>query len=254
MKLAYNLKDRRDVKAVLGLIVLQADETMEDEFRSVLNEDNVRLYHSRIPSGVDVTPQTLMQMKADLPAAAALLPASAEFDVIGYGCTSGATFIGPQTVCDLVQASHPGAAVTDPISAVVAACRKLKIKRMGFITPYAADVSEAMRKHLEKEGLKIADFASFEQKEEAVVARISDRSVLQALVAMGADKTLDGLFVSCTNLRSFSIIDEAERLTGKPVITSNQALYWHMLTLAGLPVVGTGPGRLFSASSQHDMV
>jgi len=245
MKLPYDLEDPKDVKAVLGLIVLQADETLETEFRSALTDPGIRLFHSRIPSGTDLTPETLMQMKTDLPAAAALLPKTAGFDVIGYACTSGATFIGSDTVRDLIQHHHPTAAVTNPIVAALAAFKALSLKRIGFVTPYVADVSAAMRALLEKEGMVITSFGSFEQMEESRVARISDQSVLNALLQMREEAELDGIFVSCTNINSFKIIEEAERLIQKPVITSNQALLWHMLTLAGVPTSAAGPGHLF---------
>ncbi|WP_415235571.1 Asp/Glu racemase [Sneathiella sp.] len=248
MKLPYDIDDRADRKTALGLIVLQADETIENEIRSVLDNDAVGLLHSRIPSGADLTPETLMQMKADLPAAAALLPKSAQFDVIAYACTSGATYIGSKTVKTLVQNIHPTAQVTDPMRAVLAACKALRIKRIGFITPYIEEVSDAMRTLLEQSGLEISAFGSFSEEQEAIVARISDRSILKALIDLSKQNDVDGLFVSCTNLNSFSIIDEAEQRTGKPVVSSNQALYWHMLTLAGLPTIGKGPGRLFSNS------
>ncbi|WP_169569948.1 Asp/Glu racemase [Sneathiella limimaris] len=247
MKLSYDLEDPKDIKAVLGLIVLQADETLETEFRSVLTDPSIRLYHSRIPSGADLNPETLMQMKADLPMAASLLPKTAEFDVIGYACTSGATFIGRDTVRKLIQTHHPDALVSDPITAVLAAFRKLNLKRLGFITPYVAEVSAAMRELLENEGLDIAAFGSFEQMEEALVARISDQSVLNALIDMGSRDDIEGLFVSCTNVNSFGIIEEAERLINKPVVTSNQALFWHMLTLSDVATKGAGPGKLFNS-------
>jgi maleate isomerase len=247
MKLTYNLSDPSAIKAVLGLIVLQADETLENEVRAVLQDPWVRLLHSRIPSGADLNPQTLMQMKEDLPAAAALLPTTAVFDVIAYACTSGATFIGPDTVKSLITEHHPTAQVTNPITAVLAACAALNIKRLGFITPYVAEVSDTMRTYLQDHGLEIAAFGSFEQMEESVVARISERSVLEALVKIGKDEALDGLFLSCTNLNSFGVIEEAEKIIGKPIISSNQALYWHMRKLANLPTLGAGPGKLFNA-------
>ncbi len=247
MKLPYKLSDPSVIKATLGLIVLQADETLENEVRSISHDPSIRLLHSRIPSGADLNPQTLLQMKEDLPFAASLLPLTANFDVIAYACTSGATFIGPNTVKSLITRHHPGAQVTDPITAVLAACTALNIKRLGFITPYVAEVSDRMREYLINQGLDIAAFGSFEQMEEAVVARISEGSILDALVNMGKDETLDGLFLSCTNLNSFGVIEDAEKIIGKPVISSNQALYWHMRKLARLSISGTGPGRLFNA-------
>jgi maleate isomerase len=53
--------------------------------------------------------------------------------------------------------------------------------------------------------------------------------------------------VSCTNLRTAEVIEDAEARLGKPVISSNQALFWHIRKLAGLPVANNGLGRLFAA-------
>ncbi|UYV35878.1 hypothetical protein N4R57_12520 [Rhodobacteraceae bacterium D3-12] len=46
-------------------------------------------------------------------------------------------------------------------------------------------------------------------------------------------------------MRCFSVLEEAEAVTGVPVISSNLALIWHMLKLAGIEAKGWGPGRLF---------
>lgn len=246
MKLPFTLDKGAASKAAIGIIVLQSDETLESEIRAVFSHPGVALYHARIPSAAEVTRETLSQMELDLPQTAALLPTANDLAVVGYGCTSGATVIGPDRVAGLIQATHPGAKTTDPISAVMAACRHLGVNRLGFITPYVADVSEAMRVLLEENGFSVAAFGSFEQDEEAVVSRISTASVLDAICSIGVDDAVDAVFASCTNLRSFDIIEQAEAEIGKPVITSNQALAWHMLTLAGLPTKSRGPGRLFN--------
>jgi maleate isomerase len=227
----------------LGLIVLSTDETMEPELASVFAPAGVPVFHSRIPSQPDVTPETLAQMEADLPAAATLLPRVISFGAIGYGCTSGATIIGADKVEAIVQRAHPGVPVTNPITAVMAACRALGAKKIGFLTPYVADVSGAMRALLEKNGFEIAAFASFEEGQERVVARISEASVLAAVVDLGRSEC-DVVFTSCTNLRAFHVIEQAEAAIGKPVISSNSALCWHMARLAGRKVAG--PGRLFA--------
>jgi len=39
----------------------------------------------------------------------------------------------------------------------------------------------------------------------------------------------DAIFISCTNLRTFEIIEKLERDLGVPVITSNQATLWMAL-------------------------
>ncbi|PLS23541.1 maleate cis-trans isomerase family protein [Neptunicoccus cionae] len=228
--------------AALGLIVLSTDETMEPELSGVFGPARVPVYHSRLPSQADVTPETLAQMEADLPASAALLPQGVSFGAIGYGCTSGATIIGEDRVAACVHTSHAGVPVTNPMTAVMAACRALGAEKIGFLTPYVADVSAAMRKLLEENGFAITGFTSFEEGREKVVARIAESSVLAAVEELGQGDC-DLVFASCTNLRAFNIIEQAEARIGKPVISSNSALAWHLAHLAGRNV--PGPGRLF---------
>ena len=103
-----------------------------------------------------------------------------------------------------------------------------------------------MQALLEAHGLEIVAFGSFEQESDHAVARISTRSVVDAIDALAAGGEVDAVFASCTNLRTFPVIEKAEKRIGKPVISSNQALAWHMLHLAGLAEEATGPGRLFA--------
>lgn len=247
MKLPFSLDGGAASKAALGLIVLQMDETLEAELRTVFNQPGVALFHTRIPSAEEISPQTLKQMEVELPGVAGLLPSTEPLTVVGYGCTSGATVIGSDKVAALINQVHPDAKVTDPITAVIAALKSLNISKIGFITPYVAEVSAAMRDLLGKNGISVSGVASFEQSQDPVVARISPASILDAVIAVGKDEAVEAVFVSCTNLRCFDIIETAEEKIGKPVISSNQALAWHMLKLAELPTLDAGPGRLFES-------
>lgn len=134
-KLPYSTGLGLGQSAKIGLIVLQTDQTIEDEFRQILAIDGVACYHSRIANAMQVTPQTLAKMQADLPIAARLLPKAFMFDAIGYGCTSGATIIGEDRVAQLILAQHPNAQVSNPLSACKAACTALKLNRIALLTP-----------------------------------------------------------------------------------------------------------------------
>lgn len=235
MKLAFATDDGMGTAAALGLIVLPADETLENEMRAMMPEPGVALFHSRIAMPPEVTTETLAGMAEALPDAVGMLP-ECRLDVIGYGCTSGATVIGSEGVRVRVRAIHPEAEVTDPISATLAACRALGVRRLGFVTPYVASVSAAMRGLLTENGLKISAFASFEEGDDRVVARIAPASILAAIDEVAGRADCDAVFISCTNLRVAGIAAEAERRIGRPVISSNIALGWHMRALAGLPL------------------
>ena len=54
----------------------------------------------------------------------------------------------------------------------------------------------------------------------------------------------EALFVSCTALRSAEVAEEIESRIGRPVVTSNQALFWRSLRAAGCGLPVPGHGRL----------
>ncbi len=247
MQLPFDCDEGLGSRAALGLIVLQADETIETEFRPLFDLEDVVLYHARIPSDPEVNEETLMRMKAGLTDTAALLPGNRPLDVIGYACTSASTVIGSGAVEAAVQKAHPHARVTNPAVAVVAALNHLGVTRVGVVTPYIAEVSEAVVDLLRKEGLDPVRVGSFGQSGEATVARITPKSVEHAVQAIGEDPEVEAVFASCTNLRTFPVIEACEKKLGKSVISSNLALAWHMMRLAGLKTTGAGPGTLFES-------
>ena len=235
-------------KARLGLIVLQTDQTIEHEFARVFEpQEGVALYAARIPNAMEVSPETLRQMAVDLPHTAGLLPAQFGFDVLGYGCTSGATMIGEDRVDRLIRDVHPQASTTNPISACKAALAALGLKRIALVTPYPVNVTVEMQANLQSAGFQTTAVATFGQSDDFTVARISPASILQAVTQIGARSDCDGVFVSCTSLRALQIIARAEAAIHKPVIASNQALAWHMMRLAGINGGPANLGQLFSA-------
>lgn len=234
-------------QARIGLIVLQTDQTIEHEFAEMLRAPGVALYHARIPNAMEVSPETLRQMQLDLPATAALLPASFGFDAVGYACTSGATMIGEARVDEMIRAVHPQARTSNPITACKAALGALGLRRVALVTPYPPEVTLEMQANLRAAGFETTAVASFNQSDDFTVARITADSILKAATAIGARDEVEGVFVSCTSLRALDVIEEAEARIGKPVIASNQVLAWHLARLAGLSDSRQGFGRLFAS-------
>ncbi|WP_412564354.1 Asp/Glu racemase [Thalassobius sp. MITS945101] len=239
----YDLSPALGHRANLGLVVLQTDETIEYE-AALLDQPGLARYVTRVPSGAEVTQETLKAMAEDLPRAASLLPPSVSFDVIGYGCTSGSMAIGPDRVAALVSGSADCKAVTNPLTAALAACAALGIRRLGVLTPYIETVSRPLCDAFQSAGIAVTGHLSFGEEEEAKVARIDPASIAAGARNVGQSADCDAVFLSCTNLRCFGIIDDLEAELDKPVLSSNQVLFWHMARLAGLGDL-TGPGRLF---------
>lgn len=230
----YELSGPIGTRAALGLVVLQSDETIEHDFRKIFSAEDISLYVTRVPSGADVTTETLASMSAALPAAARLLPPELHYDVVGYGCTSGTAVIGPQKIAEQVKSGCNAAHVTDPLTALVALCVDRGVSRLGFLSPYIAPVSQTLRDALNARGVQTPVFGSFDEAEETRVAKISEHSLFRAASALGQDPEVEAVFMSCTNLRTLEVIPRIEAHLGKPVFSSNQALSWHMAKLAGI--------------------
>lgn len=225
----------------LGMIVLQTDETIERDLRRML-PGQAALYVSRVPSGADVTPDSLRAMSAHIGDAAALLPQAAPFAAVGYGCTSATSQIGAQEVARLIGSGAQTAHVTDPLTALTAACRAIGITRLAFLSPYTADVSDKLRAALEARGIATPVFGSFDEASEAAVVRIAPESIIEAACDLASRGDAQAIFLSCTNLRTLDVIETIEARTGLPCLSSNQVLGWHLSRYAG--VDGVIPGKL----------
>ena len=55
----------------------------------------------------------------------------------------------------------------------------------------------------------------------------------------------EAIFLSCGGIRSLEVAHEIEKITGKPVITSNQAQFWSCLRRAGIKDKLVGFGKIF---------
>lgn len=246
MTLDYELTSSRPKQ--IGLIVLQADETLERDLRLLLPND-LEFLVSRVPSATSVSRENLQAMANELTQAASLLPVGANLSAVGYGCTSGTAQIGAAHIASLIQAGIQTPTVTEPVSALIAACAHLGVTRIGLISPYVASVSDQLRVVLADAGIRVTHFASFDEPSEERVVRISLDSITAAAIAMGDAEDCEAVFLSCTNLRTLDVIAQITTQIEKPVLSSNQVLAWHLCRL--LDVVPQQPqfGRLFDPAA-----
>jgi maleate isomerase len=239
--MSYPYTSVPNLAPALGLIVLQPDETLEGEMRVMLPLETA-LYVSRVPSADAVSSETLATMALHLQGSAALFPKAAQFASIGYGCTSGSAEIGSDRIAGFIRGGATTAHVTNPLSALIAACQHLGIARLALLSPYVAEVSAKLCDALAASGIETPVFGSFDEAEEAKVVRIDGPSIIAAATDLAHQGGVDAIFLSCTNLRTLSVIDAIEDVTGLPCLSSNQVLAWHMANAAGS--AAQIPGRL----------
>lgn len=229
-------------RARLGLIVLAGDATVEQDFRSLGLGAEIGLFVSRVPS-LAVTVENLLMTARGLGAATALLLPGQRLDVVAYACTSGAVIAGEASVGEAIGAVRPGVPVTTPITAALAGLARLGARRVAMLTPYVEEVNAPVVRHMAGQGIEIVDIATFDLLAEDDMARVTPDAIVAAVEGLDHARA-DAVFVSCTALRAMGTIERLEARLGKPVLSSNHALAWHALRLAGVADPISGFGRL----------
>lgn len=232
-------------RARIGLIVLASDYTVENEYRQVFTQPGMDVFHARISNAPNITPETLAAMGPSITETASRLLPGDTLDVLAYGCTSASMVLGPDKVNSLLLDAKPEAKVTNPVSAAFAAFDALGARRIAVLTPYRRDVNEIVREGLENGGYDVVVFGSFNEEMDPVVASIDDTSLKTAIRTITRDRDVDSVFVSCTSVRLMHVVAEIEAELDLPVTSSNHAMAWHCMRLAGEQTPLPGFGRLF---------
>lgn len=235
-------------RARIGFVVLSSDYTLEHEIRTVLhvaNQPGLDVFHSRIANSPEITPQTLAAMEPTIVETASRLLPGDTLDVLAYGCTSASMVLGPERVNTLLNKAKPEAHATNPVTAAFAAFNTLGAKRIAVLTPYTSDVNEIVRAGLKAGGFEIPVFGSFNEPLDPVVAQIDTASLKSAIKTITRSHDVDAVFISCTSVRLMHAVAEIEAELGLPTTSSNHAMAWHCLRLAGVEDEIEGLGQLY---------
>ncbi|HSU04766.1 MAG TPA: Asp/Glu racemase [Acetobacteraceae bacterium] len=243
--LPCTLDDGIGRRASIGLLVLATDQTMEHEFRLLIRQPGVALYESRLFNDADITPATLRAMRERIAPATELILPGSKLDVVAFGCTSASMELGEDEVFRQIRTVRPGVACTTPVTAAFAAFKALGARRIGVLTPYSAEVNAGVRRYLDRNGVTVAAFGTFDKRDDREAARIAPDSIAAGVRALARGAQLDCVFVSCTSLRLSEIVAEIEADIGLPVTSSDHAMAWHCLRLAGVRDAVADAGRLF---------
>lgn len=235
-------------RARIGLMVLATDFTIEHEWRAIMaGLTGVALYESRILNDAQITPETLRAMEPRIAAATDVILPGSPIDVVAYGCTSAAMAIGEEKVFARIREARPQARCTTHITAAFAAFHALKARRIGVLTPYRADVNRIVADYIRARGFEVPVFGSFNEQDDGIVAKITPASVKRGVETILSHAPVDAVFVSCTSVRLAEAARGIEAETGIPITSSNHAMAWHALRLAGVGDAMPQWGRLFEA-------
>jgi maleate isomerase len=234
----------------IGVIVLSTSLTVEFEFSHML-PDGVSFHVTRCrfadTSKNEKEKEAAFLQMEDQVIRCAEQVAMVRPDVILYACTVG-SFLGDQNHHRVLadKMTHAtGIACITTTTAVIDAIQALGLKKITLISPYPESMGAKEKTVLEQEipGLRVLTMnhmgvlGSFEKNliPPADTYRLAKKTV---------DAKADGLFISCTALRTMELIEPLEQDLQIPVISSTQASLWACLRKCRIRGIA-GFGRLF---------
>lgn len=169
--------------------------------------------------------------------------------VVAYACTSG-SFVEGATGEEVLRrtmedAGAPAARTTS--GALIEALRALGVTRLSIATPYVEPVTRRLVSYLAEHGVRTMSSEGLGLL--GNIWRVTYSEVVE-IVRAADDPAADALFISCTNLPTYDVIEPLEQALGKPVLTANQVTMWAALRALGRQA--TGRGTLLGTSDHRN--
>ena len=239
-------------RARIGVLVPPGNPTVEPELYRMA-PSGVSVHFARLDSSSsasapgahggmeDRTQAYVDSLPAVAPVLGAVNPAIVALAFTAASYSNG--FAREAALADRI-ASLTGSPALTAAQAILAALEHLGVKRLALGTPYPESISAMGRAYWEAAGLTVAGYARL-----SGVTNIYDESEERAYrLARQADvPDADALLLSGTGLPTIGVLELLERDLGKPVVSSNQALLWRALRMAGVREPVPGFGRLLVA-------
>jgi maleate cis-trans isomerase len=147
-----------------------------------------------------------------------------EHDVVAYGCTAASFISGRAGDAAFARelADLTGKPVVTTAQAMVAVLHEHQAKDIALVTPYADRVNARLKAYLADSGIRVQRFNSFDAADVEALGRIQAGEVA-ALAAETMSADCDALFIACSQLPTYEIVDELRSRFGRPVWSSVQA-------------------------------
>jgi maleate isomerase len=226
-----------------GVLIPSGNSVAEPELRA-MQPAETSLLVTRLSLRGSSKPE-LMRMLDRLEAASELL-ADAEVQCIVFHCTAVSTF-APDLAHGIRARieSASGIRCFTTAEAILAALAHLKATKVSLLTPYIDEVHRREIEFLQANGVRVVGGAHLGIDTNSEMAKLQPDAMLD-WAGENVDANADACLLSCTAIKSAGIIARLEARCGRPVVTSNQAMMWHLLRTSGINDGVDGFGRLFS--------
>tara|TARA_B100000579_G_C22769650_1_gene823306 strand:+ start:316 stop:1107 length:792 start_codon:yes stop_codon:yes gene_type:complete len=233
----------RNARGKIGFVLIPNEQTIEKDMLSWAPKD-VGMYFSRAIMPHEISTSALAKCKDTLAETAKRILPDDKLDVICFACTSGAVAVGEDISMKELIKAHPDSKATTLITGVRKALNTLGIKKLSIGTPYADELNTEMAKYFIQNDFEILNFQGMNLDYDRDMIKVSPDYLIEFAKAVDHPES-DGFLMSCGALRAMDVIDQIEDAIGKPVVTSNQAMLWECLRLAGIEDKISKLGKLF---------
>jgi len=231
-------------RARLGFILMSTDLAAESDFFAMAPE-GVAVHITRLKTEDYTTNETLARHIEHMADAASRIQPDTRPEVISYSCTSGSIVIGEDRVMEEIRRGAPWAKPMCIVTGVVDALQALGARKIVVGTPYLDEINTAEAEFLVAKGFEVLDIQGLNLETGIEFGRVTP--AYWKTFAQEIDRPdADAIFLSCGGIRALEVAAEIESLTGKPLVTSNQAQFWSCLRRAGIEDRLPGFGTLFS--------
>ncbi|WP_434361135.1 Asp/Glu racemase [Parasalinivibrio latis] len=229
----------------IGLIALATDINIENNLSSLL-PNNIGLFTTRIQNTNPLTMENLRKMEGGFESTLATILPGSELDLVIFGCTSGTIALGEELIEKKIGEVRSDSFVTNPVKAAIAAFEHFGAKKVSILTPYTDEINQNVAEYFSSMGYEVLNIVGFGFTDDTLMTSISTNDIKEAAV-LTCHPDADLLFISCTALRASVVVEVLEHQLERPVVTSNQALVWHSLSLLKSKEAPLGCGCLFSS-------
>ena len=217
----------------VGLMVPANNTTMEGELTAWLSP-GTRCVTIRIPRGKGLlTAESIPAYKTQaLELARGFRRAG--IDILAFGCTAASFIAGPAQESALTQelADAAGVPVVTTARAMVQALQDQGAHAIAVVTPYQDSVNRQIRLFLTDGGIHVRAFDSLYAKDVDALGRI-DADAVAAMARKTMRPECDAMFIACSQLPTFAILEPLRAEFGRPVLSSIQATAWQIMRTLG---------------------
>jgi maleate isomerase len=241
----------------VGLMVPSSNVTMEAELpemfrrRGAVAPETFTFHSSRVRMR-NVTPEELARMDRDGDRCAAEL-ADARVDVLAYACLVAIMHQGPGQherteahLAEVAAANGCPAPVVTSAGALVRGVRALGVTRIALVAPYLRPLTDLVIRYLRDAGIETVRSVSLEIADNLQVAAHAPALLPEIARRLDLDGVEAVVLSACVQMPSLAVIEQAEAMLDRPVLSAAVATAYDILDRLGLEPVVPGAGTLLS--------